>query len=129
MLFSTPVITFVILSIFFCKSAGQLYELTSIKGKSVPVTLNEEKIIAWKKVRNALITTPILKPMDSHLQVILDVDASDRYTGRVLPQPNVPFSSELRLTLLQLSMDGAFLNIVAFTCRKLTPTQRRYSSQ
>lgn len=113
----------------FSTLAGPLYELTSLEGKKVPVQLNEEQINAWKATRNALINTPILKPMGPHLPVILDVDSSDKYTGRVLMQPDEPFSSVIRARILQPTMDGAYLRPVAYTSRKLNSTQQRYSAQ
>ncbi|KAI0992856.1 hypothetical protein K3495_g15328, partial [Podosphaera aphanis] len=67
--------------------------------------------------------------MDPQLPVVLDVDASDKYTGGVLLQPEAPFSPFIRLRILQPSMDGANLHPVAYTSRKLNPTQQRYSSQ
>lgn len=107
----------------FSKLAGPLYKLTSIEGKNVAVTLDNEQITSWKNTRNALITTPILRPMDPHLPVVLDVDVSESYNGGVLLQPNVAFTPTVRLTLLQPSMDGAFLNPVAYASRKLNTTQ------
>ncbi|KAI1000483.1 hypothetical protein K3495_g7711 [Podosphaera aphanis] len=50
--------------------AGPLYSLTALEGKNVPVSLNDEQISAWKATRNALITTPVLRPMDSQLPVV-----------------------------------------------------------
>ncbi|KAI0994860.1 hypothetical protein K3495_g13320, partial [Podosphaera aphanis] len=113
----------------FSRLAGPLYELTSLQGKNVPVELNEEQISAWKATRNALLSTPVLRPMDPHLPVIIDVDSSDRYTGGVLMQPDAPLSPQIRATILQPTMDGAYLRPVAYTSRKLTPTQIRYSAQ
>ncbi|KAI1006273.1 hypothetical protein K3495_g1948 [Podosphaera aphanis] len=110
-------------------SWASLYSLTSLEGKNIPVTLSDEQIEAWKATRNALITTPILRPMDPQLPVVLDVDASDKYTSAVLLQPEVPFSPFIRLRILQPSMDGAHLHPVAYTSRKPNPTQQRYSSQ
>ena len=113
----------------FSGLAGPLYELMSLVGKNVPVKLNEQQVAAWKKTRDALLKTPVLRPMDPRLPVILDVDSSDRYTGGVLMQPNAPFSPQIRATILQPTMDGAYLRPVAYTSRKLTPTQQRYSAQ
>ncbi|KAI0993827.1 hypothetical protein K3495_g14357, partial [Podosphaera aphanis] len=113
----------------FSKLAGPLYCLTSLEGKNVPVTLTDEQIKSWKATRNALITTPILKPMDPQLPVVLDVDASEKYTGGVLLQPKEPFTPVLRVAVSQPTMDGANLHPVAYTSHKLNPTQQRYSAQ
>ena len=113
----------------FSTLAGPLYSLTSIEGKNVPVSLNDEQIASWKATRNALITIPILKPMDPQLPVVLDVDASEKYTGGVLLQPNEQLTPILRIKLSQPTMEGAHLNPVAYTSHKLNPTQQRYSFQ
>ncbi|KAI1005703.1 hypothetical protein K3495_g2512 [Podosphaera aphanis] len=40
-----------------------------------------------------------------------DVDSSDRYTGGVLMQPDAPLSPQIRATILQRTMDGAYLRL------------------
>lgn len=79
----------------FSSLAGPLYELTSLERKNVPVKLNKEQISAWKATRDALIKTPVLRPMDPHLPITLDIDSSDQFTWGVLMQPKTLLSPQI----------------------------------
>ena len=110
---------------YFSTLAGPLYELTSLPGKKVPVTLSSSQLDAWRRTRNALITLPVLARFDNSLPCVIDVDSSGSHTGGVLLQP----SSSVRVRISQPSLDTLSLRPIAYTSHKLTPAQTRYSAQ
>ncbi|RKF60249.1 hypothetical protein OnM2_052083 [Erysiphe neolycopersici] len=95
--------------------------LTSLPGKNVLVTLSPSHLESWKKTRDALIQTPLLKRFNSVLPYILDVGTSQNHTGRVLLQP----SNDINITISQPSLETLNLRPVAFTSHRLTPSQQR----
>ncbi|KAI0995567.1 hypothetical protein K3495_g12611 [Podosphaera aphanis] len=70
-----------------------------------------------------LASPPVLRPLDQSKPVFIDTDSSKTETGGALLQP------DYRFTISQPNIHSARLSLVAYTSRKLTPTQQRYSSQ
>ena len=107
----------------FAKIALSLYSLTGAQnGKSQQITLTGEQKRAWTLLRNALVTTPVLKMFDWKKPVIIESDSSDHHIGAVLLQP-------WPTTSCDPSAPATVLHPVAYYSHKLNETQQRYAAQ
>ena len=104
----------------FAKIALSLYSLTgSQNGKSQRISLTSVQLRAWKQLRDALVTAPVLKTFDWRKPVVIESDSSDHHIGAVLLQPWPPSSGQ----------KSSVLHPVAYYSHKLNDTQQRYAAQ
>jgi hypothetical protein len=102
----------------FAHHASSLYDLTGLpKGSRVELTREQHE--AWRQLRDALTKTPLLRPFDWTLPVVLETDASQLCCGAVLLQPHPVAGSNAKTTL----------HPVAYMSHKLSLTQQRYATQ
>ena len=106
----------------FAHHASCLYDLTGLP-KGAPIKLSKEQKEAWRHLRDALVQTPLLRPFDWTLPVVLETDASVICCGAVLLQPHPYINSESSVNA------KTTLHPVAYMSKKLTPTQQRYATQ
>jgi len=83
--------------------------LTNLLKKDTPFSWGEEEEEAFRSLKVALTTAPVLRIIDPSLPFTLETDASDQAIGAVLSQEE---DGEIRPT--------------AFTSRKLSPAETRY---
>jgi hypothetical protein len=110
----------------FAHQSACLYDLTGLP-KGAKVTLSEEQLAAWRRIRDALTQAPLLKPYDWTLPVVLETDSSQTCAGAVLLQP-YPRGADTG-SLTTGSTAKKTLHPVAYMSKKLTPTQQRYATQ
>ncbi|KAK7570621.1 hypothetical protein V3481_007378 [Fusarium oxysporum f. sp. vasinfectum] len=91
----------------FSKLTAPMNRLTQ---KDVPFVWDEECEAAFKKLKKAFTSAPILRPFDWTRDVILETDASDYISAGVLSQPD----------------DEGRLHPVAFFSKKHTATECNY---
>ncbi|KAI0992947.1 hypothetical protein K3495_g15237 [Podosphaera aphanis] len=103
----------------FSQLAGPLTD-QSIGPKNTPVRLTVDSMNSWKKIRDALTSAPVIRKFDWRLPVVIESDASQRFIGAVLLQPQLYTSNNLTRSTL---------HPIAYFSRKLNETQQRYSSQ
>ncbi|KAI1003237.1 hypothetical protein K3495_g4970 [Podosphaera aphanis] len=100
----------------FSQLCEPLHEL--MKGpKNCKVVLGKDAIKAWKHIRDAITTLPVVAMFQFSLPVVIEPDASQKHVGGALLQPHL-HSNGKRL-----------LHPVAYFSKKLSPTQQRYPSQ
>ena len=87
------------------------YPLTELTKKGKPFNWTNEQQSSFDKLKQAMTTTPVLKCADPALPYEVTTDASDTGIGGVLSQ-----------------MDNSMSRPVAFTSRKLSETEQRYST-
>lgn len=99
--------------------AGPLTD-QSIGPKNKAVTLTKESAESWRAIKNALISSPLVRKFDWHLPIVLETDASQKFLGAALLQPH---------THLLQNSNRSILHPIAYFSRKLNETQQRYSAQ
>lgn len=103
----------------FATLASPLYELT--KGSPRPgtgITISDPHRKAFDSLKNALVSAPVLKPIQFGLPVVIDTDASNTCLGAVLQQ-----------AFHDNDNGKSALHPIAYESHKLTTTQTRYSAQ
>jgi hypothetical protein len=95
--------------------SGPLTDLTG-GPKGQPLKLEPLAKAAWKKIREAITTLPIIKSFEWTFPVIIKSDSSQKHVGEALLQPHMVGTQRV-------------LHPVAYFSKKLTDTQTRYSSQ
>jgi len=109
----------------FSAMAASLYVLTGLP-KSAKVQLSPEQTQAWQKICNALTQTPLLKPFDWTLPVVIETDSSNIAVGAALLQPYLRQTIDWKSPQTN---EKTVLHPVAYMSHKLTETQSRYSAQ
>ncbi|KAI0997921.1 hypothetical protein K3495_g10268 [Podosphaera aphanis] len=100
----------------FSQLCEPLHEL--MKGpKNCKFVLGKDATKAWKHIRDAITTLPVVAMFQFSLPVVIESDASKKHVGGALLQPHL-HSNGKRL-----------LHPVAYFSKKLSPTQQRYPSQ
>jgi hypothetical protein len=92
--------------------------LTDLTGgpKHHTLTFTPDAVKLWKKIREALTITPVVKSFDWIKPVVIETNGSGYHTGAALLQP-------------YLYDNKRVLHPIAYFSRKLMRTQARYSSQ
>lgn len=92
--------------------------LTDLSGgpKKSKIKLTEAAEAAWKRIRDLITSTPIVRPFDWKRPCVLETDSSKAHVGAALLQPH-------------LHGERSALHPIAYFSKKLDATQGRYSAQ
>lgn len=102
----------------FAHLATPLYDLNKGSPKpGAPIQFISDHRRAFDKIKIALTSAPLLKPVQFGKPVVIDMDASSQCVGAVLFQPFMDRN------------DKSQLHPIAYESHKLTKTQERYSTQ
>ncbi len=111
--------------------ATPLYDLTkNSPAKRSPINWSIKAEHAFKRLKNAVTTSPVLRLPDWRYYFVVDTDASGYAIGAILLQ-YFQEESNYDKPLKELLRTGKAKNLhpIAFESRKLTDTEQRYSAQ